>query len=389
MARGSIRQRSKSRRDSWTVQVYLGVDPETGKKRYRSEAVRGTRAQAQRRLTELLRQLDTGTLSSPSGLTVGEYLDDWLRDYVRIRVRPRTLEGYRDYVRLHIVPRIGRSSLERLTPRQVQEMEGEMLRAGGRGGQGLSPRTVLQAHRILSNSLKNAVKLGLIGRNVAEAVEPPRTARYEVRTLTWAESLRLLEGVDDPLFRTVFLLAVQTGLRRSELLGLQWRDVDLEARFLSVRRGLIKLASGAVELTEPKSGRGRVVALVDESVQALVSHRERHPGNGGFVFCHSEGRPLDPDLVTRTFRRAVRWAGLERFRFHDLRHTHASLFLSEGIHLKVVSERLGHSSIAITGDIYSHVLPTVQREAVERFGAAWRLGMAKEWQLRGRESENP
>ncbi len=381
MARGSIRQRSKVRKDSWTVQVYLGLDPETGKKRYRSESVRGTRAQAQRRLTELLRELDTGTLARPSGVTVGEYPDEWLRDHAGLRVRNRTLEGYRDYVRRYLLPAIGRIPLDRLTPRDVRAMEVALLRSGGRGGAALSPRTVLQAHRILSSSLSNAVRIGLVPRNAAAAVEPPRVARYEAAILGWAEVHRFLSQVTEPLFHTLFLLAVQTGLRRSELLGLQWRDVDLSTGALSVQRALIKIPSGGVELAVPKTGRGRVVALPPESVEALSVHLARQHENGSFVFCGSDGTPLDPDLVTQSFKRMDRKVGLEHIRLHDLRHTHASLMLAEGVHLKVISERLGHSSIGITGDIYSHVQPTVQREAVERFGVAWRVGMAKECQI--------
>jgi integrase len=388
MARGSIRQRSKVRRNSWTVQVYLGVDPATGRKRYRSEAVVGTRAQAQRRLTEILRDLDAGGAPVPSGLTVGEYLADWLRDGSGPRVGSRTLEGYRDHVRLYISPRIGRVALARLTPRQVQDMEAELVRNGGRGGRGLSPRTVSQTHRILHKALEDAVRLGLVSRNVSRLVDPPRFSRHEVRTLAWDEVLRFLGGVDDPLLRTLFLLAVHTGLRRSELLGLQWRDVDLKGGVLSVRRGLVKHASGS-RLSEPKSGRGRVVVLTEESAGALSDFRERHSGNGDFVFCRPDGTPLKPASVSQAFRRTVHRVGLEGLRFHDLRHTHASLMLSEGVHLKVVSERLGHSSVAITGDIYSHVQPSVQREAVERFGVAWRSGMAKEWQLRDEAPGNP
>ena len=373
--RGSIRQRSKVRKNSWTVQVYLGVDPATGKKRYRSEAVVGTRAQAQRRLTELLRELDTGGVPGPSGLTVGEYLAGWLRDISAPAVRPRTLEGYQDHVRAYISPRIGRVPLARLTPNQVQSMESELVRSGGRGGRSLSPRTVCQTHRVLHKALEDAVRMGLVSRNVCRLVDPPRFPRHEVRTLAWGEVIRLLEQVDNPLLRTLFLLAVHTGLRRSELCGLEWGDVDLERGVLSVRRGLVVQASGP-RLREPKSGRGRVVVLTEESAEALAGLRDRRSGNGDFVFCRRDGTPLKPDWVTYAFRRAARRAGFLGLRLHDLRHTHASLMLSEGVHLKVVSERLGHSSVAVTGDIYSHVQPSVQREAVERFGAAWRSGTA-------------
>ena len=354
------------------MQVYLGRDPGTGRKRFRSESVPGSFADAQRRLTEILREMDTGSTPASSGqMRVADYLEGWLRDPMESRVRPRTLEGYRQHVRFKIIPRIGDVRLERLTPAQVQEMESDLLRRGRGGGLPLSPRTVLQTHRVLSSALTHALRMGLVSRNVVSAVEPPRFSRYEVRTLGWDESMSLIGSVVHPQLRSLFLLAIQTGLRRSELLGLQWGDVDLHGRSLSVRRALVKLPSGVLDLKEPKSGRGRMVSLVEDSVLALRSLQPSPAGNGSFVFCHSGGGPIDPTWVSRSFRRFADRAGLEGLRFHDLRHTHASLLLTEGVHPKVVSERLGHSSISITVDTYSHIHPTVQREAVERFGAAW------------------
>ena len=376
MARGSIRQRSKVRKDSWTMQVYLGRDPDTGNKHFHSEAIKGTKAQAQRRLTEMLRQLDTGTFVPPTQLTVGEYLEQWSEGHSNGHVQRRTSEGYRGNLDRYILPKLGRTPLEKLTPLYVQEMESALLRGGGKRGQGLSPQTVLHVHRVLSKALKTAVKLGLVTRNVAEAVEPPRVIRRETRTLIWEEVHPLLEQATGPLFWTMFLLALQTGLRRAELLGLQWRDIDLSAGTLSVQRAWIKLPSGGMELTAPKSGRGRVVVLPAQSVEALAAHRDRQPeavGNGEFIFCHPGGAPLDPDQVTKEFKKMAKKARFEDLRLHDLRHTHASLMLAEGVHLKVTSERLGHSSTNTTGNLYSHVQPTVQKQAADRFGDAWSI----------------
>jgi integrase len=382
MARGSIRQRSKVRKDSWTVQVYLGPDPVTGKKRYHSEAVRGSKAQAQRRLTELQRELDIGVFTRPSQMTVREYLEQWCRDYAETHVRRRTFEGYRGILDQYILPKLGAVALAKLTPRHVLEMESALLREGGEKDQGLSPQTVLHVHRVLSSALKNAVKLGMVARNVAGAVEPPRVTRQETRTLTWEEVYQLLEQVADPLYWTLILLDIQTGLRRSEILGLQWRDVDLPSGTLSVRRAWVKLPSGVMELTAPKSGHGRAVTLPPQSVEALSAHRERQwdaLGNGDFVFCHSGGSPLNPDQVTKEFKRIAREAGMGDLRFHDLRHTHATLMLGAGVHLKVTSERMGHSSIAITGNLYSHVQSTVQKGRL----SALEMRGAREWQTGG------
>ena len=376
MARGTIRQRSKLRQDSWNVQVYLGKDQATGRKRYRSETVKGTFNDAQRRLTEMLSEVDRGVLLERPRMTVGEYLRSWLEDQAAARVRPRTLEGYRGLVRLYLEPALGRIQLDRLTSREVQSLQAELLRSGGSKGSGLSPRTVLHAHRVLCNALEGAVRLGLVPRNVARSVSPPRVTPNEMRSLTWEELARFLSLVRNQRHKSIFLMAAQTGLRRSELLGLRWNDVDFEARTLSVRRALVRLSSGECDLSPPKSGRGRSLDLFPETIELLRELQNCHSGNGDFVYGKSDGSPLDPDVVTRAFGRTARAAGFDGLRFHDLRHTHASLLLKEGVHPKVVSERLGHASIEITLNLYSHVLPTVQRNAVDRFGEAWRAGFS-------------
>jgi integrase len=318
--------------------------------------------------------MDAGRLeraASERKVTFGSYLERWLKEHASSRVRQRTLEGYRGSLERYVIPRLGRVPLERLRARDLQELELELLGSGGVRGDGLSPRTVLQVHRVISSALRTAEVLGLVSSNVARLVEPPRVVRHEAHTLTWEEAHRFLEQVDDPLYQALFLVALQTGLRRSELLGLQWRDVDLDAATVSVRRALVKLPSGTAELTAPKAGRGRMLEFPPESLDALRMRWLALGRNGDFVFCHSSGSPLDPDAVTQKFKRVAQRSGLGHLRLHDLRHTHASLMLAQGTHLKVVSERLGHASIGITGDLYSHVQPTVQSEAVQRFGEAW------------------
>ena len=275
-----------------------------------------------------------------------------------------------------VVVVLGRTQLDRLTPRDVQAMETRLLRHGGVKGSGLSPRTVLHAHRVLCNALEGAVRLGLVSRNVAKSVLPLRVPGKEMRSLTWQELSHLISSVKNPRHRSLYQLAAQTGLRRSELLGLRWGDVDFKNGILSVRRALVRLSSGECEPSAPKSGYGRSLALFPETVELLRELPNSHSGNGDFVYCKPDGSHLDPDVVTRAFGRTARTAGFDGLRFHDLRHTHASLLLKEEVHPKVVSERLGHASIEITLNLYSHVLPTVQRNAVDRFGEAWRAGFS-------------
>ena len=375
MRRGTVRQRSKIKKDSWTIQFYLGRDPITGQKRYHSEAVKGTKAAAERRLTELLRERDTNTYTDPSTLTVAEYLREWLDG--NTKVETRTLEGYRGNVERYITPNIGHIPVERLSAQQIKDMETWLLREGGKSGKGLSETTVRQVHRILSKALKDGQKLKQFSRRALgeiQNVEPPKETPFESGTLTWEDIPTFFEHIDDPQYSTCFLLAMQTGLRRSELAGLQWQDVDLKAGVLSVRRTRVKLPSGEVRKSTPKSKSGRSITLPSQSIEALGIHRGRKgnlAGNGNFVFCNSEGAPLDPNKITKKFTEVARAAGIWNLRLHDLRHTHATLLLNENTNLKVTSERLGHSNIVITAKLYSHVLPTVQRRVAQRFGDAW------------------
>ena len=268
--------------------------------------------------------------------------------------------------------------LGEVTSLDIERLESRLLREGGRDGKGLSRRTVLQLHRILSSAFNYGVRMRLVARNAMDLVEAPKPARFEVETLRWEDVERLLDVVDDERFRGLVTLALQTGLRRSELLGLQWGDIDFDSGALSVRRGWVKVDGVGGVLEPPKSGRQRVVELPGESLEMLGSLKGSVGGEaGGFVFGGKGGVPMDPGWVSRRFKRYAKEAGFLEMRFHDLRHTHASLLLSDGVHLKVVSERLGHSGVGITGDLYSHVLPTVQLEAVERFGASWRSRLSK------------
>ena len=377
MARGTLRKRSNGR--SWTVQIYVGRDQGTGKKVYKAETVRGTKADAERRLRELLREVETVGVKPTGRVTLGQYLDDWLDGDAEAKTRIRTLEEYRGVVKRYLKPMLGAVRLDRLTSADVRQMEGFLLRGGGMGGRPLSGKTVMQVHRVLSSALSDAGVNGLLAVNVAKTVSPPRAGRYEASTLSWSDVGRLVESLEEGDFRSVVVLAVLTGLRRSELAGLQWKDVDFEGMSLSVRRAVVKDKARCLHVTPPKSGRSRVVVLSTEGVEELRSMRRRSiPGSGeGFLFRGEDGGAVNTDVWSGMFRRCCRRLGLEGVRFHDLRHTHASLMLAGGVHLKVVSERLGHSSIGITGDLYSHVAPTVQRDAAELFGTYWRSVMEK------------
>ncbi len=371
MATGTIRQRS-GQRDRFTVQVYLGVSPVDGKKKYRSETVRGSRADAQRRLREMLDEVGRDEAVVHRRVALEDYLELWLRDYAPLKVRAVTLAYYRTMLKLYVIPRLGKVMLDRLTGRQIQGMEGELLRVGTIGGRPLSNRSVRGVHRVLQSALGDAARMGYIRRGVMGLVQVPREDRREMRLVTLEELRAILGRLSRRKDRLMFMFAAQTGIRRGELAGLQWRDIDWPGCSLSVQRR-VALVDGQLDIAEPKSGRGRVVALGRESMAIL----EELWGAGGWsgsghIFLQRDGGVFNPERMTLLFTRAARRAGFKGIRLHDLRHMHASLLLQQGVHLKVVQERLGHSSISITADLYSHVAPGVQRAAIERSGEIWK-----------------
>jgi integrase len=344
------------------------VETTTGKKR---KTVYGkTREEAHEKLVEALSNRNKGLVFDADNIKVSEYLERWLAASVRDTVRPTTFERYEQMVRLHICPALGKLKLKDLTPVHVRGLYREKLDAG------LSPRTVQYVHVTLHKALKQAVMDGLIPRNATEAVKPPQVRREEMRPLAPEQVKVLLQATRDERLEALYVSAVTTGLRQGELLGLKWEDVDLEAGTLQVRRTLAT-AKGGPQLTAPKTkGSRRTVRLTQSAVDALRSHLERQLGEidkagslwreNGLIFASETGDPLDRRYVTtHRFKPLLKRAGLPQIRFHDLRHTCATLLLGANVNPKIVSEMLGHASIAITLDTYSHVLPNMQSEAAK------------------------
>jgi len=374
--KGHIRQRSKG---SWTIVAEVGRDPQTGKRKQQWMTIRGTKKEAERRLRELLQSVEVGSYMKPTKTTVAEYLEQWLEGYVSSNTGPRTRERYVEIVRAHLIPALGSIPLTALRPQHIQDYYARALDAGRRDGKGgLSARTVHHHHGVLYEALKHAVKHGILIRNVAEAVDPPRPDYREMATVG-AEALNtLLEAARATPYYVLFYTAAYTGLRRSELLALRWHHVDLDLATLSVVETLHHLHSGEYVIRQPKSKRSRRLVSLSPSLAILLREHKaeqedirRQLGaplqDNDLVFSHPDGSPIEPNSVTKAFRKLARSVGLYGLRFHDLRHAHATLMLQQGIHPKIVSERLGHSSIAITLDTYSHVLPGLQEAAAKRF----------------------
>ncbi len=339
---GSIYRRKDG---SWVAQYVAGE-----KRRY----IYGkTRKDVAARLSKAIAERDSGIVYDSENLKVADYLDRWL-DSIKGTLRERTWRRHEEVTRLHLKPTIGSAKLDKLNALRVQVLYRSKLDAG------LSPRTVQIIHATLYKALKQAVRWSLVPRNVCDAVVPPRVPKSEIKPLDARQAKKLLDTARNtqPGFYALYVLAVTTGMRSGEILGLQWRDVDLEARTLQVRRTVFNGAVGTPKTAQSNRG----IRLPEIAAEAL----RRHPRSSEWVFSSKKGTSLSVhNLHNRSWRPLLREAGLPHMRFHDLRHTCATLLLSKGVHPKVVQELLGHSSIEITLDTYSHVLPSMGGAAAD------------------------
>lgn len=362
---GSIYQRKSD--NKWVGTVDLGW---ADGKRKRKVVYGATRAAARERMAEVQRQLHEGTL--PSGRQrLGPFLEDWLTVVLpSTHIRPSTVANYALVVRKHLIPGLGHQWLNKLRPEDVQRFLNEKATS-------LSPRSVQNLRTLLGAALQHAMKWGYVARNVARLTNPPRLERKEVVPLSPMEARRLLEESKEDRLYALYTVALAIGLRKGEVSALRWADVDLEAATLRVTGTLKRVTGEGLVRDEPKTSRSRrTVPLPQVCLDGLQAHRvaqalERLAQGErwqdlGYVFTSPVGSPLDPRNLTRHFEAACRHAELPKTRFHDLRHTCASLLLAQGVQPRVVMETLGHSGIAITMDLYAHVMPSQQREAADR-----------------------
>lgn len=363
---GHIKRRSAG---SWTVVVDMGPDPGTGKRRQVWRTVKGTKRQAEGLLTELLHQRDTGVDMPPGRMTVAEFLEHWLVAYAKPNVAPATLLQYEWAIRTHLAPAFGSVLLTKLRPGHIQTLYSRL------DDQGLSARSILHVHRVLKSALAQGVRWQSISTNPAAGATPPRPDRYEAPVLAPADVRRLLDAAEEEGYGPLIHTAVMTGLRRGELQGLRWTDVDYDSATLHVSQAAQWLPNKGWTFRPPKTPKSRrSVALGPQTLAVLRRHRlsqaEARLAIGayedhGLVFASPLGTPVDPSHLRRVWARIVKQAGLAHLKFHDTRHICATLMLQSGINPKVASERLGHSSVAITLDVYSSVLPTLQAGAAE------------------------
>ncbi len=363
---GSVRRRPDGR---WEARIAFEREGRV----VRRSVYANTRDDAARLLRAAIKAEEEG-LPVPDGRqTVATYLAEWLHGS-KSNLRPQTWRGYERDLRLHVVPFIGRRRMAQLLPIDLHRLYQARIDSG------LSPTTVRHVHEILSKALGQAARWGLITRNPAALVQPPRRAHHEMQTLDADQTRALLETAHGDRLEAVYVLAVATGMRQGELLALRWRDVDLDTGRVRVI-GTLDWPRGAVpHISEPKTARSRrQIQLAAAAVTALRQHRSRQAAERlatdgwrnelGLVFTNEPGRPVDASNLRRAFSKLLVRAGLPRIRFHDLRHTAATLLLSRGVHPKIASEMLGHATVAFTLDVYSHVTETMQREAADAMDA--------------------
>lgn len=343
---------------------------------------RKTATEARKALRELQRQQEDGVQMLTSDPRLSDYLERWLTDSARPAVRPKTYAGYRSIVERRINPRIGHLKLSQVTPPVIQRFYLDLAEQPTDGREaGLSAYSCVNTHRVLRKALGQALKWSMILRNPCDLVDAPRVQRKEMQTLTATQVRKLLDGTRDDRFNGLYALAVSTGLRLGELLGLRWSDVDADGRRLFVRRSLQRVSGTGLVFSEPKTKKSRrTVMLSRHALATLKEHRVRQIEerlaagslwtDDDLVFTNLTGGPLDPGTVSSGFKRIEsRIEGLPTIRFHDLRHTAATLLLQAGTHPKLVSEMLGHATITLTLDTYSHVIPTMHAEAADAMDA--------------------
>jgi integrase len=368
--RGHIRERSPGH---WAIVIDVR-DQDTGKRKRRWHSFKGTKREAQVECSKLIATMSGGTYVDPSRQTVAQFLDRWL-NHMAMRLSPRSHERYTEIVHKNLVPALGAAKLTKLRSVQIAEAYSKALAAGRRDGNGgLSANTVVYMHRVLKQALAHAVAWHELVRNEADAVKPPKVERKHMKVLDTDGIAALLQTAQDTAMFIPILLGVTTGMRRGEVAALRWRHVDLDRAQISVEESAEQTKAG-VRYKPPKSGKGRTVALPSTVVEELRSQRVKQAqgllkigvrlSDDTFVVGQADGSPFQPRSLTHAFELFLAKHKLPRVRLHDLRHTHATAMLKSKIHPKIVQERLGHSTIAITLDIYSHVIEGMQEDAAE------------------------
>ncbi len=375
---GSITKRKDGR---WQGYVTIGYDPETGKAK-KKYFYGKTRKEVQEQVNKALGKVQAGTYKEPSKLTTAEWLTSWLNEYMKASLRPTTWESYQVQVDRHILPALGHLRLSQLQTSHLQKLYNEKLNGGRADGKpgGLSPKSVRYIHTVIHAALEQAKKEGMITINVADAVKLPANPKKEIQVLDQEGIRKFLTAARETRHFPLYFLALNTGMRRGELLGLRWKDVNLKEGTVTVNQGLVRTKGGLI-FQEPKTKlSNRTIGISPEVVNVLKEHKKRqneerlsageaYNKEHELVFCNELGDPICPRGLTRHYERLLKKAGLEgKVTFHGLRHTFATLSLEEGAAARTVQEALGHHAAAFTLDVYSSVTSRMKKEATDKIG---------------------
>ena len=360
---GNLRKRKDGR---WEGRYTAGRDPETGKAIYKS-VLGKTQAEAKAKLKQAIEEAKGLDAAKVGRYTVGQWMEVWFEHYAKVKVRPSSHQTYRGYIDNHIKPSIGKIPLEKLTSLELQKLYKKLLEGGRveriesrKQSKGLSAKTVRNIHQIISSAMKLAQEQKLIASNPAEGCALPRMGHQEMKTLPVEQLHSFLREAKDSGVFELYYLELATGLRRGELLGLKWEDIDLERGDLRVRRQIARINGEVVEAPLKTKNAYRTLPLAEDTVSILLEQKKKVAGSP-WVFPSSTGGPISPDSVLHMLHRVLKRAGLPRIRFHDLRHTFATLALQNGVDVKTVSGMLGHFSAGFTLDTYAHVTTASQR----------------------------
>jgi len=370
---GSIIKRG----NSYRLAIPTGEKDDKGRYKYHWETF-STWTKADKRRTQLAYEIENGTYTNPGKLTLSDFLDKWVKDYVKPNLASRTSEVYEMNVNNHVKPVLGKHRIGLLNKSHVSKFYSDKL------AEGLSAQTVVHFHTMLHKAMETAIEWGLVTRNVIDLVKPPRVTKPEMQVWTAQEVMIFLATAKDSNYYAMFHLVLFTGLRRSELLGLKWGDIDFEGKVLSVNRSLQQKTDQSFVLRPPKTaGSVRTIEFTPNSLEVTKQYYEKCKAicaktgvkfdGDTLVFCKLDsGEPIRPNTATRAWTLLAKTAKLKLIRLHDARHTHASILLKQGVHPKVVQERLGHTSIQITLDTYSHIVKGMQAHAAEAFDKAFK-----------------